>query len=79
MLKTRWQDLVLTVGNLLFLLALIPSLTSVHKPAVGTSLLTGAVLVSFLIVYASKRWWWSIAMCGANAMLWFVLAIQVMT
>lgn len=55
----NWQDLVLTIGSLIFVIALIPSVKGRDKPTFWTSALTGSVLVTFVIVYATLDLWFA--------------------
>ncbi len=69
-------DLIFFVGSLIFLVALIPSLSSADKPNVWTSLMTGSVLVTFSIVYMSLEFYRSAIITFITALVWFALAIQ---
>jgi hypothetical protein len=71
-----WQDAVLGTVQLLFSIALIPSLMSEHKPALLTSLMTGIGLYTSSITFASLSLFGSAfttAMCGS---MWIALAWQ---
>ncbi|MDO8583168.1 MAG: hypothetical protein Q7R51_01420 [bacterium] len=71
-----WQDWVLTLGSSIFIIALLPSVLSKNKPALSTSLMTGAVLIVFAIVYLTLFLWISAVTTFLTGGLWFVLAIQ---
>lgn len=72
-----WQDIILTAGSVIFLIALFPSLLNKKaKPAILTSLLTGLVLLVYAVVYASLSLWFSVITTVATAALWFTLATQ---
>jgi len=71
-----WQDWVLTAGSLIFAFALIPSVFSQHKPALSTSLMTGAVLLVFSFVYLTLSLWFASITTLTTGTLWFTLAIQ---
>lgn len=71
-----WQDIIFGGGNLVFAVALLPSIFSEHKPALSTCLITGAVLLSFAVTYASLALWAGMAMVALNGALWLVLAVQ---
>lgn len=72
----HWQDLVLSVGNFIFFVALIPSILSASKPAFATSFLTGVVLLIFGIVYISLHLWLSTIMVLLSGAAWLTLAAQ---
>ena len=71
-----WQDIVLSVGNLLLAVSLIPSIVGRDKPALSTSLLSGSILFTFGIVYVSLSLWTSVLAISFSVALWFVLAVQ---
>lgn len=71
-----WQDVILTVGNLIFAVSLIPSIRSKDKPHVLTSFMTGAVLVVFSITYMTLNLYFAMAVLLGTASMWFFLAWQ---
>lgn len=71
-----WQDIVLSVGSWIFIIALIPSLISKDKPPTATSVLTGAVLLVYTFVYFSLHLWLSMASTGILALAWLALGVQ---
>ncbi len=71
-----WQDIILTIGNLLLAASLIPSVTGSDKPALSTSLLTGSILLTFAVVYTTLSLWASVFAISLNIALWLVLAVQ---
>ncbi|HEY4473962.1 MAG TPA: hypothetical protein VI957_02275 [Candidatus Paceibacterota bacterium] len=71
-----WQDIILSVGQYIFVIALLPSVFGGDKPALSSSLLTGFVLAIFSAVYASLDLWSSTIASAIVATTWFVLAWQ---
>jgi len=71
-----WQDWIITLGSLVFVIALFPSVLSKDKPALSTSLMTGTVLVIFALTYLTLSLWTSAVTTFLTGALWFVLAIQ---
>jgi hypothetical protein len=71
-----WQDAVLSIGGLIFILALLPSIFGPDKPAFLTSLLNTIVVSSFMIVYLSFSLWLSAVTTGLTASMWLILAFQ---
>jgi hypothetical protein len=71
-----WQDIVISVGSLVFAVALIPSVVGQDKPALSTSLTTGIVLTVFTVTYASLDLWYATITTAGAAILWSILAIQ---
>jgi hypothetical protein len=74
----QWQDVAITAGTIVLLIALLPSVLSKNKPAVSTSLMTGTVLVVFTVVYISLGLWFSAITTGITSILWYVLAMQML-
>ena len=71
-----WQDIVLSIGAWLFIIALIPSIKGKDKPPVSTSILTGSVLAVFALTYATLELWLSVLSTGVLSLAWFLLAVQ---
>ncbi len=71
-----WRDIVLAISFAVFNIALIPSIISKHKPALGTSLVTATFLIPGLVVYISLSLWYSAIMTAINISLWTTLSIQ---
>ena len=71
-----WQDVVITAGQIVFFLALLPSIFSEDKPALATSLTTGLVLIAFAFAYLSLDLLFAFATGGITAVCWLVLAYQ---
>lgn len=71
-----WQDAVLTLGSILLLVALVPSLLGKDKPASATSLVTGAVLLSFAATYWTLGLSFSGVVTAASGVCWLALAAQ---
>jgi len=71
-----WQDIVLTAGTWIFIIALIPTLRGGEKPQFSTSVITGIILVIYAIVYATLELWISVFSTSALALAWFALAAQ---
>lgn len=72
----NWQDIVLSIGSLVFVIALLPSVLGKDKPAFSTSLMTGLVLTIFTATYATLSLKYTTVTTGVSAALWLVLAAQ---
>ncbi|HLL78825.1 MAG TPA: hypothetical protein VKT25_04960 [Ktedonobacteraceae bacterium] len=72
----HWQDVVLTIGQIIFIVALFPSVLSKDKPALQTSTLTSAVAFSIAAVYVTLSIPFAAISAALNGALWLVLAIQ---
>jgi hypothetical protein len=73
----RWQDGVFSIGQLVFLMGLMPSVLGSDKPAAFTSITTAVMLCAFLVVYASYRLWATFIFTAVTISVWFLLAAQV--
>ncbi len=72
-----WQDIGLTVGGLVFSLALIPTLVSGMKPPLITALLTGGLLLFYSAIYLSLGLTFAAASVAVNGAAWIAIAAQV--
>lgn len=71
-----WQDVVFTVGTVLFSVALLFSVRSEHKPAVGTSLMNVFIIASFIIAYWSMELYYAALTNLLTFTLWAILFFQ---
>ncbi len=72
-----WQDYVISIGNIIFVISLIPSVLSKNKPALMTSLLSAVTLFLFVFTFLTLKLWFSAIAQAGSATLWSILAIQV--
>ncbi|TSD05305.1 MAG: hypothetical protein Greene07147_626 [Parcubacteria group bacterium Greene0714_7] len=72
----HWQDIVLSIGQYIFVIALLPSVFGKDKPALSSSLLTGTVLGVFSVVYATLGLWSSTVASILVTATWLLLAWQ---
>jgi hypothetical protein len=73
----KWQDKVFSVGEIVFLTGLVPSLLSSHKPAALTSFATAVMLYAFMTVHASYKLWVTFTLTFITASIWAALGFQV--
>lgn len=73
-----WQDLVFSAGEVVFLIALAPSLFArgTHIP-VYTGLSTSLMLYAFGAVQASYRNWLTLGLGLTTATIWLLLGLGV--
>ena len=71
-----WQDVVISIGQWLFFLALLPSVFSNDKPALSTSIMTGGTLMVFAVTYVTLDLWVSTFSTLLVASTWFFLSWQ---
>ena len=72
----HWQDIVLAAGNVIFALALLPSVLGKDKPALATCLMMAGVLAVFVVVYGSLTLWYGMIAVMVTTSLWTTLSIQ---
>lgn len=71
-----WQDYILTIGSVVFSVALVPAVMAKEKPPLSTSVPTFFFLYLFSFVYTTLSLWLSAMTAGITATLWLILAIQ---
>ena len=71
-----WQDYVISMGQIVFIIALIPSILSDNKPAMSTSFTTAAVLSTFVFCFASLGLIFAAITSGGSALAWWILFYQ---
>jgi hypothetical protein len=71
-----WQDIVIFIVSLGFILALIPSVKSENKPDILTSFFTGLGLAILSITYLTLSLPLSSLISAMTASVWIYLAYQ---
>lgn len=75
-IKRRWEDKLLMIGGFGFSIALFLNVLQGPPPPISTCLMTGLILASFCVAYASLglrlAFWSTVLTC----ILWFTLLIQ---
>lgn len=71
-----WQDFVYAVGNIIFAIALIPSIKSNDKPSVYTSAITASTLIVFSVTAITLELYLTSFVTVVGAMMWLILVIQ---
>lgn len=71
------NDLIFTVGSLVFFIALLPSIFSDNKPDKKTSITTAAILYLFCLNYLWLDLYFSAVVGFITASGWLTLYIQV--
>lgn len=71
-----WQDVVLGLGQLLFIIALIPALRSAHKPPRVTCFVTGVTLFTFAFTFSTLNLAWATLTAAVCAALWMIMVFQ---
>ena len=79
MFPELWQDWVLTLGQTVFIIALLPSVFSNDKPHKWSSLLNTLVLAIFAFTFWTLGLYWGAIMSALVAIIWAILFIQKIT
>lgn len=72
----HWQDIALTIGQIIFTLSLIPTALGKDKPALSTSLLTSIVLSAFIFVQISLALYFAAFGTSTTAFIWWIITYQ---
>lgn len=72
----QWQDVVLTIGQLVLTLSLLPTVFSKDKPVLITSISFGAILMTFSITFATLALWFTTLTTFLGSLTWFLIAFQ---
>jgi uncharacterized membrane protein YdjX (TVP38/TMEM64 family) len=70
----RWQDVVLSAGNIFFCLTLIPMLRHPGRPPLLTSIPTGLALLAGGCVFATLHLWLTALTQTIAGLQWLALA-----
>ncbi len=76
MLEISWQDAVLMAGNIVFFVALLPSITGIDKPSRWTSLMNAVTLSIFTYTYYTLSLPYAALGMAPTAIAWWVLFFQ---
>jgi len=71
-----WQDIVISVGQWIFIIALMPSIFSQNKPDVKTSLITAIVLTVFGFTFLTLNLIIGGLSGLGTAFCWWILFVQ---
>jgi hypothetical protein len=72
----HWQETVLAIGQIIFIIALLPSVFSRDKPEIWTSVITGSVALSIAITYLTMKLPFAAVSAFFNFVFWSILAVQ---
>lgn len=75
-LPSTWQDWIIAIGQLLFFIALLPSVFSNDKPNRWSSLMTGSVLLVFTFTFWSLDLFFGAFSSALVSITWFILFFQ---
>jgi threonine/homoserine/homoserine lactone efflux protein len=70
------QDLIISIGQIIFIVALLPTIFNKDKPPIKTSLPTGIILIIIAINFLSLTLYYSFITSGINGIEWLILTYQ---
>lgn len=76
-LGRAWQDLVFAIGEVVFLIALVPLLWTDTRVPLYTGLSTGLMLYLFGLCQFSYRNWITLGLGLTTATIWILLGLGV--
>ncbi len=71
-----WQDIVITICQLLFMASLIPMLLGPHKPPKITCITTFILILVLLFCFITLKWIFVSILTIVESVAWLVLSIQ---
>jgi hypothetical protein len=72
----RWQDIVISISQTGFIIALLPAIRSKDKPILFTSLSYTVLICAICIALLSLHLWFSTITAFVGAIEWAILAAQ---
>jgi hypothetical protein len=72
----HWQDIVFTVGSIMFTIALIPAILEKKYPPRSTCFITGVMLVLYSITDLTLGLWFSTISGIVSAIIWTMMGIK---
>jgi hypothetical protein len=72
----HWQDIVFTVGSIIFTIALLPAIFEKRYPPRSTCLITGSMLVLYSITDLTLNLWFSAASGIISSLIWTMMGIK---
>ena len=72
-----WQDVMFSIGQIVFLVSLVPLLLSDHDVPALTALATAGMLTAFLAAHVSYRNWFTVAPTAVTVVVWALIGFGV--
>lgn len=72
-----WQDLIFAVGEIVFLITLVPLLFRDTNVPLLSGLGTAFMLYTFVLAHISYRNWITVSLTGVTATLWILIGLGV--
>jgi ABC-type cobalamin transport system permease subunit len=75
MLK-HWQDIIFSIGSIIFTIALIPAILERKYPPISTCILTGVMIGVYAATDLTLELWFSAITSAISALLWIWMGIK---
>ena len=72
----HWQDIVFSIGSIVFTIALIPAILEKRYPPISTCILTGFMIGIYAATDLTLQLWFSATTSGVSAVLWIWMGIK---
>ena len=72
----QWQDIIISLAQIGFIFALIPSIRSKNKPSLATSVMYASLITLIAFCLLTLELWFSALTAALGATAWVVLAVQ---
>ncbi len=72
----HWQDIVISIAQLCFIPAMIPSIRNKDKPALSTSFMNVVLVLTIAFCMFTLGLWFAAVTSLAIAATWAILALQ---
>lgn len=73
-----WQDTVIAICQLLFIVAMWPTIKGKDKPALSTCIMNTVLVAVIAFCLGTLHLWFSLITATSTALLWLTLVIQKM-
>ncbi len=71
-----WQDWVISIGQIVLAIALIPTIRSKDKPPLSTGITTAIAIGTISLTFLTLGLWFSAATAGLASSGWFFISYQ---
>lgn len=73
---SSWQDIVFSLGSIVFTMALVPAIIRKRYPPISTCVLTATMLIVYAVTDATLGLWFSTITTIASSIIWMVMGVK---
>jgi len=73
---SHWQDIVFSLGSIVFTIALIPAILERRYPPASTCVLTGVMVGVYAATDLTLELWFSAITSAISALLWIWMGVK---